>query len=194
MIILGITGPTGAGKSTVSKIFKKYGVEIIDTDILARKIVEPKKPALKELADAFGKNILNDDSTLKRSELARLAFSDPARLKILNSITHRYIKEEINIIIGKSKSDTVGIDGAVLFESGVSDMCDYIISVTADEDIRIKRIMARDSISEDAARTRIGAQKNNAFYLENSDYIVYNNGREDLEEQVKNILNNVKGA
>ena len=73
-------------------------------------------------------------------------------------------------------------------------MCDYIISVTADEDIRIKRIMARDSISEDAARTRIGAQKNNAFYLENSDYIVYNNGREDLEEQVKNILNNVKGA
>ena len=95
MIILGITGPTGAGKSTVSKIFKKYGVEIIDTDILARKIVEPKKPALKELAEAFGKNILNDDGTLKRSELARLAFSDPARLKILNSITHRYIKEEI---------------------------------------------------------------------------------------------------
>ena len=191
MIILGITGPTGAGKSTASKIFEKHGVEIIDTDVLARKIVEPDMPALKELADAFGKDILNDDGTLKRQELARLAFSDPAKLRILDSITHRYIKEEINIIIEKSKSDTVGIDGAVLFESGVSDMCDYIISVIADEDIRIKRIMSRDAISEDAARTRVGAQKNNAFYLENSDYIVYNNGREDLEEQIKTILKNI---
>lgn len=191
MIILGITGPTGAGKSTASKIFEKHDVEIIDTDVLARKIVEPDMPALKELADAFGKDILNDDGTLKRQELARLAFSDPAKLRILDSITHRYIKEEINIIIEKSKSDTVGIDGAVLFESGVSDMCDYIISVIADEDIRIKRIMSRDAISEDAARTRVGAQKNNAFYLENSDYIVYNNGREDLEEQIKTILKNI---
>lgn len=191
MIILGITGPTGAGKSTASKIFEKHGVEIIDTDVLARKIVEPDMPALKELADAFEKDILNDDGTLKRQELARLAFSDPAKLRILDSITHRYIKEEINIIIEKSKSDTVGIDGAVLFESGVSDMCDYIISVIADEDIRIKRIMSRDAISEDAARTRVGAQKNNAFYLENSDYIVYNNGREDLEEQIKTILKNI---
>ena len=191
MIILGITGPTGAGKSTASKIFEKHGVEIIDTDVLARKIVEPDMPALKELADAFGKDILNDDGTLKRQELARLAFSDPAKLRILDSITHRYIKEEINIIIEKSKSDTVGIDGAVLFESGVSDMCDYIISVIADEDIRIKRIMSRDAISEGAARTRVGAQKNNAFYLENSDYIVYNNGREDLEEQIKTILKNI---
>lgn len=194
MIILGITGPTGAGKSTLSKILQKLGADIIDTDILARKVVEPGKPALKELTKAFGENILNRDGTLKRAELARLAFPHPEKLKILNSITHRYIKEETDKRIGESKSDIIGIDGAVIIGSEIADMCDYIISVIADEDVRKKRIMARDSITEEAAQERIGAQKNNAFYLENSDYIVYNNNRDNLEEQIKKIIKDIKGA
>lgn len=193
MIILGITGPTGAGKTTASKIFEQNGIKVIDTDILARKIVMPNKPALKELSGYFGETILLPNGELNRRKLANIAFSNEIFHSALNKITHRYISMEIEKIIADCKEDIIGIDGAVLIESGISKKCTYILSVLADEDIRIKRIMKRDSISAEEARLRISSQKNNNFYIENSDYIVYNNGKEDLTKEISEIINKLKG-
>lgn len=192
MIILGITGPTGAGKTTVSKIIENMGIKVIDTDITAREIVEPGKPALSRLAEAFGDRILNPEGTLNRKTLARIAFSDKESLLTLNKITHFYIAEEVNKIIENYPGDIIGIDGAALIESGIAKTCTRVLSVLADNDIRKERIMARDSLSEADAELRMSSQKNNSFYIENSDYIVYNNGREGLEEEISKIISELR--
>lgn len=192
MIILGITGPTGAGKTTVSEIFEKNGIKVIDTDTLAREVVEPGKPALQELCLQFGEIILNPDGTLNRRKLAHIAFSDSESHSQLNKITHYHIGKEVDNIIKNYTGKIIGIDGAVLIGSGIEKICTYILSVIADEEIRKKRIMKRDSISEQDADLRISSQKNNSFYIENSDYIVYNNGTENLEEDVLKIINELR--
>ncbi len=127
MIILGITGPTGAGKTTVSKIFEKNGVKVIDTDIVAREIVEPGKPALKELTEYFGEDILLESGELNRRELARKAFSNPESHNMLNKITHHYITIEVENTIKTHPGDIIGIDGAVLIESGISEKCNKVL-------------------------------------------------------------------
>lgn len=191
MFILGITGPTGAGKTTVSKIFEKNGIKVVDGDILAREIVEVGKPALKELKEALGEEIINDDGTLNRKKTATIAFSDPEKLATLNRITHHYIKEEFLKIASEYDGDILGFDGAVILESDVKYLFTKILSVIADEDIRLKRITSRDNITQDEGRLRISSQKNNEFYIENSDFLVYNNG-EDMEDQVNSIIKKLR--
>lgn len=191
MFILGITGPTGAGKTTISRMFEENGIKVVDGDILARKIVEPGSPALFQLTDAFGKDILMEDGTLNRKKTAEIVFSDPQKLAILNRITHHYIKEEFLKIASEYEGDIIGFDGAAILESDVKDLCDKILSVVADPDIRLNRIISRDNISEDDAKLRISSQKNNEFYIENSDFLVYNNG-DDIENQVNSIIKELR--
>ena len=192
MIIIGITGGSGCGKTTVSDIVRSKGIEVIDTDKVARKIVEPGKPALDEIRRSFGEEYINENGGLDRKKTAGLVFSDPNKLKELNRITHKYITQYVNEYIDNYRGNIIGIDGAVLIESGIGKMCDFIISVLADQSQRLKRIMLRDNITEEDARKRINSQKNNEFYIENSDYIVYNNSDEDiLSKEVSEILSQI---
>lgn len=187
--VIGITGGSGAGKTTVSDEFRKRGIEIIDADKVARLIMEPNQPCLKETAEAFGADILNEDGSLQRKKLAKIVFSDPKSLDILNRITHKYITEYFLEKIKNSDADIIGIDGAVLFESGINRCCDFMIGVVAEEKERVKRIVKRDNISEEEAVMRINSQKKNEFYIENCDYLVYNdNDRTKISEAVEEVL------
>ncbi len=192
MIILGITGPTGAGKTTVSKMLEGYSIAVIDTDILAREIVEPGKRALYELTEYFGEEILLPDGELDRRKLAGIAFSDSEALESLNKITHKYILEEIEKIAENYNGDILGIDGAVLIESGISKRCTKVLSVIADAKTRKERIMERDLVSSEDADLRMSAQKNNEFYIENSDYVVYNNDTETLSVKLQEIITELR--
>ena len=193
MIILGITGGSGCGKTTVSKILSENGVDVIDCDLVAKKIVAPSMPALNEISDFFGSEYLNSDGTLNRKKLAELVFNSTKHLLKLNEITHKYVEEYINLYIQNSTADIVGIDAAALIESGINKKCDYLLCVLANKDLRLQRIINRDNLSQDEAISRINAQKNDEFYIEQSDYIVYNNGNiDEINEQIINILNKIR--
>ncbi len=188
MKIIGLTGPTGAGKSTVSSALSKNGFYIADGDAVAREIVEKGSSVLPVLANAFGSGILSPDGSLIRSELAKRAFKDEESLSLLNSITH----PEIDRIIFDRISHASGfraavIDAAALFESRISEKCDLIAVVTAPKEIRLNRIMARDGISEESALLRMNAQKDSDYYTEKADIVIHNYPPYSLDEEIKKI-------
>ena len=187
-IVVGLTGQTGTGKTTVGNELKKYGYSVIDADKVARLVTEKGSPTLKKLAEAFGKEIIKSDGTLDRALLADKAFSNEKMLELLNSITH---PEIVRLIMKKVNGEFfngfegVIIDAPQLFESGLDKKCNMIIAVTAPENIRLERIMKRDGISEEPARKRMAAQLPEEFFTQQSDIVVVNNGdNENLAKQV----------
>ena len=178
--LVGLTGKTGAGKSTVSAYLKEKGAYIIDGDIVARKVFDEDKSLIGNLVNAFG-NILNEDGTLNRSELAKKAFSSPENTALLNKIMHPSINSFIEAEAKKAFEihTVVIVDAAAIIESGFADKCDKLVVVTAPEEIRKKRIMARDALTEENAIIRIKGQKEDDFYLSKADFIINNNGDED---------------
>lgn len=177
MKIYGLTGKTGAGKSTVSKILSEKGFFVIDGDLLARKITEKGSPVLFELAKVFGEDIIDEEGCLIRRLLAKKAFSSKEGTDNLNRITHGAIHKEIEKEIEKGKNsgfEKCVIDAAALLESPSRGLCEKMIVVTAPEEIRLERILERDCISKEEALTRIKAQKSDEYYLESADIIIRN--------------------
>ena len=174
--IIGLTGPSGAGKSTAAKAFLSCGAHVLDGDIVARRVVEKGMPALSELTDAFGADVLLPNGELDRKKMAEIAFSTPENLHKLNSITHKYIIAEIKQEIKDSAKTVFVIDAAALFESGLDGICDATVAVTANKESRLARIMARDKLSAHEAEARISAQPKDDFYVLKSRYHIENDG------------------
>lgn len=182
--IIGITGASGTGKSHISQKLRDLGYEVIDADETAHTSIN-KSACKKELCEYFGKSILTGDD-IDRKKLGEIVFLNPQKLEKLNKITHKYILSDISDQIEKAKGSTVFVDGAVLIESGMK--CDFLIGILADKKTRLQRIISRDGITEEAAKRRIAAQKEEEFYLENCDLVVTNDGgKVDLSEILKRI-------
>lgn len=182
VMVVGLTGQTGAGKSTVSKVFQEAGFAVIDADRVAKFVERRGSPCMAELVDYFGSNIVGADGFLARDELAKIVFSKKSKLEALNSICYPYICNEILKTIrklAKMQKKIILLDAPTLFESRTDDFCELIISVIAKESLRIQRIMARDNISEEMAKKRTHSQNIQKFFIENSDFIIKNNKTEE---------------
>lgn len=179
MKIIGVTGGTGGGKTTITKIMESYGACVVDADVVARKVVEPKGPALLEIAAEWD---VVSGGVLDRKSLAKIVFSNKEELHKLNTIVHKYVIEEIKKAIVQCEAEFFVIDAIALIESGLSSMCDVTVAVIADKDVRLERIMARDNLTEKEALMRINAQKSDSFYIENCDFVIYNNNGVDEKE------------
>lgn len=191
MTVYGLTGKTGAGKSTVAAFLKEKGFYVIDGDIIARHITDKGKPALRLLSEAFGEDIINTDGTLNRRLLASRAFSSRENTDKLNSITHPLITEEFREEIEKAEKEGYSkalIDAAALLDSDCKNLCSKIIVVYAPEEIRLKRILSRDGITEEEAVTRMRAQKSDEYYFSHADIIVKSYAPHNKEEQLSDIL------
>ncbi len=189
MKITGLTGQSGAGKTFVGKELEKAGFIIINADSIAGEVMQRDSPCLRETVSYFGAEILNDDKTLDRKKLADIVFSDSDKLHALNEISYKYINMKVTALLEKYRENGekyVIIDAPTLFEAGEDKMCGVIVSVVADENIRLRRIMKRDKISEESARKRFASQHTEEFFRENSDIIIENNSTEyELKNQIK---------
>lgn len=188
--IIGLTGQTGAGKSTVASRLRAGGLSVIDADQASRQVMQPGSRVLEALAGAFGSDILLPGGALNRPLLAQRAFRSPAQTEKLNALTHPAIIEVMRHEIAQavqSGAQAVVLDAPQLFESGSNQICDWIIAVVAPEDIRLRRIMARDQISENSARLRANAQKSEAYYREHADILVRNFPPFDLAQELKPV-------
>ena len=195
-MLIGFTGPTGAGKSTVAKhICEKYGFAHIDCDEIAREIMSPGSPILMQLAQAFGEDVIMDDGSLDRVLLASRAFASKEKTMLLNSITHPVIT---SIAIAKVNSFTlegktaVLLDAAAVFESKIDKLCTFTVVVSAPEEVRKERVMSRDGITAEKAEERINAQLNDSEYEQKADVIIRNFLPYDIETETEKIIEEYK--
>lgn len=199
MIIIGLTGGSGAGKGEVSRLYQSRGIPSVDTDMVYRRLTQAPSACTKELAARFGDFILGQNGELDRKRLAEIVFcggeEQRTALADLNRITHKHILRSCRISLTHMQKRGVNaciIDAPLLFESGFDKECDVVISVIADRELRISRIMMRDFLTRAAATARINAQQNDSFYIERSDYVIHNNGSvQELSAKADSIIKKI---
>ncbi|MBQ3078072.1 MAG: dephospho-CoA kinase [Clostridia bacterium] len=189
MLRFGITGRSGTGKSTVARLFERYGVRHVDADKVAHNIYAPGTPCAAELVEHFGTGILDENGAIDRKILGPIVFADPKELAALSSITHRYVGEAIDEIERQAEADGVRgllVDAIALLESGQAR--GPVVVVTAPYEVQLARIIERDGLTEEAARRRLDAQREEDFFSSKADYVIVNHGSlEDLEAQVEQV-------
>lgn len=192
MYVIGVTGGIGAGKSMVSRILVDLGAKVVDADKIARDIVKPGEPALMELVNEFGKEILTGQGELDRQKLSQMVFGDNEKIEKLNKITHKYIVERIINLVEKEKRDKrfdiIVLDVPIPVKKGFLDIADEIWVVTADKETRIERIIKRSGFTREEAEKRIASLPGDEEYLEIADEVIENNSSlEELEKKVAKL-------
>lgn len=175
-MILGITGGTGCGKTTALRAFAELGGVVLDCDAIYHELLKSDTEMLREIKNNFPGTVL--DGTLDRKKLGSLVFADADALQRLNGITHTAVKAEVlRRIHGERRP--VAIDAIALLESGLGELCDTTLAITAPEEDRIARIMTREGISWEYAQARVAAQKPQQAFVDSCDHHLQNDGTEE---------------
>ena len=157
--ILGLTGGIACGKSTISAYLKEFGLPVIDADECSRAVVEKGSIGLEKLTEIFGNKILENDGTLNRKALGQIVFSDSEQLSLLNSVMEPLIRKEISRRLNQeNNADLVVLDAPLLIEQHYDKICDFIMTIDVSKKIQLERLIERDNLSEDEAKSRIESQ------------------------------------
>ena len=193
--IVGLTGPIGAGKSSVSALLQEMGLQCIDADQVSRQVTSPGSPCLEDLVKAFGPQILHNEA-LDRKKLAAIAFQSEENRNVLEQITHPYITREIVRLTDLlPDGDIVVVEATMLFGSPLEPLCHTIVAVIADDTVRLERILNRDSIDSNAALMRMRSQPSCEEYRRRATHTVVNNGgRDELMRQTAQLYTRLKEA
>lgn len=187
MIVIGLTGPSGSGKGYICAKLISRGIPCVDTDALVHDLYAPGTPCTHDLAAAFGEQVLAPDGSVDRRVLSDIVFSDRQRLGILNGIVHGYVLDAVRRRLDDLKSagtPIAAVDAPMLFESGFDRECDCTLAVIAEPGIRLRRLIKRDGLTVDQIRERMRNQHDSAFFEENCDFVISNNGEGDVDENV----------
>ena len=194
MMVLGLTGGVGAGKSRILELFsEEYGAQVIQADLVARQLEEPGQPGLTGLVSLFGDGILQADGTLDRKRFAEQIFENPEALKRVNSLIHPLTWNEIKRQIRESSAELVVVEAA-LFDKCSREVCRYLLYVDTQDEIRIQRLMENRGYTREKSASIIASQAPESFFRENADYVVVNNGnfaqtRQQIEEGIRKYEN-----
>ncbi len=175
-MIVGITGGTGCGKTTALQVFGELGGAILDCDEIYHRLLKEDKKLLSAIENRFPGTVT--DGVLNRKKLGRIVFDDASALSELNTITHSAVKAEVMRLM-EHENRHIAIDAIGLFESGLADLCDTTVAVTAPEDCRAQRLMKRENITRDYAIARISAQKAQEDFVAKCRYTLVNDGTEE---------------
>lgn len=189
MKIIGITGSSGSGKSTVCEILnEKYNVKIIDADKIAKELLTSGTEYYNDVISKFGRKITDDVGEIDRKKLADLIYNDDKKREMLNNSTFYYVVKKIKLRAKEINSVDIIIDAPLLFESKLDDICNFTIGVIAKESVQIERIIKRDTISKEQACKRLKAQQTNDFYMSKCTEIIENNNEYiETEKQIEEI-------
>ena len=191
-MIIGITGNSGTGKTILCNKIKESindkTVSIFDADKIVRELAVPNEEYFNKIVELFGNEILTYDGNIDRIMLAKIIFNDPKKREELNKITYKYIGDETKRRIKNLNSDISIIDAPLLIESNLSTICDVVISLISDKEIKLERICARDSINFEDANLRLSSQKEDEFYIKNSNYVIINNNNTNIEKITKDVI------
>ena len=189
--LIGLTGQSGAGKTTVAKVFQENGYEVLNADLIARNLQE-NGAVIDKLVETFGDTIVTNEGKLNRKSLANIVFSDEKELKKLNDIMFPLVMHKILQLSEKTDKDKILLDAPQLFESGANKMCYFTIAITAPKELLIQRIMKRDNITEEMANKRLSKQHTEKFFNENADFVINNNNsEEELKMFTQHIINSI---
>lgn len=208
MVVIGITGATGSGKSTTCDILEgDFFFKVINADYICYNASQSGTEYLKEIEKTFGKKVINKDGSLNRKALGNIIFNDHDQKAKLNKLTKRYVVREIEDLITLFKEvsktvdknpefkdcmDAIIIDAALLHEFKLERECKYVISIEADDELKIKRIMERNGLTYDEAKSRVESQKEYADDYEKADYIIENNGtEEELHKKIESVMQDI---
>lgn len=191
MFVLGITGPIGSGKSSVSAVLAGKGLPVLDADEISRRVTGPSAEAIDEIEETFGNGAVGPDRSLNREYMADIVFKDNRKLDLLSSIIHKHVfivmDKEIEEL-KKQKTKCVVLDVPIPVNKGFVDHCDQIWAVTCDDNIRLERLINRGMDREDALR-RIAVQMNNDEYAALGDHVIDNSGSfDELNEQIDALV------
>lgn len=191
--IIGLTGQSGSGKTTLYEKAIEMGFFVINCDEVVHSLYEKREMA-ELLAGVFSKEIIKDGK-INRAALAQKAFSNKENTMLLNQTVLPVIIEEIKAIIDNSNSEKIMLDAPTLFESGADKLCNATIGVLADKKKRLERIISRDNIESKAADLRLSAEKSNDFYVENCDFVIYNETTiDELKSKFEGLLKSILGG
>ena len=195
MLVIGLTGNIGCGKSSLSKILRQNSIDVIDADIISREIMD-NKSILTEIFNSFGEQVKRENGTLDRKKLGSIVFTNDEKLIKLNNITHLAIKKEIKKRIEDIKANNrniVIVDAALLIEGNFLDLVDKLIVITCDEKIQIERIISRDNFTREEAISRIKSQMSQGEKLKFGNYIIDNSGdMNDLKYKANKLITYIK--
>lgn len=192
MKVIGITGTTGSGKTTALQILKAHGGLVLDCDKIYHRLLKTDEHLLQLIENTFP-GVVNN-GRLDRKKLGERVFNDPIALMNLNGITHGRVHEKVIDRLMHTRKPFAAIDAIGLFESGINTLCDHTVAITASEELRVRRLLAREKITEEYARSRIAAQKDADFFISACDYVIENNGTvEEFEAACDRLFSEILG-
>jgi len=193
-MVIGLTGGIGSGKTTVLRFFEELGAKVFIADVEAKALMNTDKDLIKDIKNLLGEEAyLNGE--LNRKYVATKVFEDSKKIALLNALVHPKVRNRFINFKEKDISSLIIYEAAILFESGSDTLCDYIITVVSDLKTKVKRIIARDGISEQEILSRMKHQYDDDFKIKKSNFVIQNNNLKYTRSQVNtiyNILNNVK--
>ena len=185
--IIGLTGGIGSGKSKVAAYLQSKGIPVYIADDEARKVMAEEK-IVNAIKKEFGSEIVTEGK-INRQKLSQIVFDDPQKLQVLNNIVHPAVRQHFKEwLLNNKGAPLVFKEAAILFETGTDADCDAVITVTAPLDIRIKRVMSRDSVTKEEVEKRMASQWNDQQKIDRSDYVISNIEFEDTVAEIEKIL------